>query len=127
MAFAVALGGMIMNWSSDASKGGDCDRIQIKVAQLCAQNDRITLDMRNDPESVALVGIKLRVMESNIESDLRIKESALAPGQPLKVTVPAATSPVSNVDILGMIGSDANPVTCSEPLAKAEPIKPCTA
>lgn len=126
MAFAVALGGMIMNWSVDATKGGDCDRIEIKVAQLCSQGNNITLVMRNTPNSVALAGIKLRIIESSIDSDLRIRDSALGPGQPFEVSVPAPLGETSNVEILGMIGSDANMVTCSEPLATVSPIKPCS-
>jgi hypothetical protein len=127
MAFAVALAGMIMNWNPPDGRGGDCDRIDIKVSQLCTHGDKITLVMRNNQESVPLVGVKLMVTESNIESVLRIKDSALAPGQPLEVEVPASTSNQTDVIILGMIGTQANPVTCTASLADAKPIQSCDA
>lgn len=125
MAFAVALGGMIMNWSSSPGTGGECDSIQIRVGKMCAQDDKILLSMRNTPESVGLVGVNLQITQNGFKSVAYIKDSTLAPGQPLEVTVPAAVDETSTVDILGMIGSVANPVTCSNPIATADPIKPC--
>jgi len=125
MAFAVALGGMIMNWSVDKGTGGDCDSINVKVVQFCTKSDRIQLSMRNDPGGVRLVGIKLGISESSIESSLRIKDSALQPGQPLEISVPAATTSATRVDIIGVVGSDANPISCTVPIATADPIAPC--
>lgn len=125
MAFAVALGGMIMNWSVDEGSSGDCGLIKVRVAQFCSKNDAIMVSLRNDPTGVEIKGIKLNLVESSIESTLRIKDSMLQPGQPFDISVPAASTPNTRVDILGVVGSDANPVTCTQPIATADPIKPC--
>jgi flagellin-like protein len=126
MAFAVALGGMIMNWSIDASsKSGDCELIKIHVSQLCAQDDKIFLTLRNDKESVPLRGIKLSLIESSIESTLSIKDSALTPGQPLQISIPAATTFSTQVDVLAVVGSENNPFTCTDPKERAAPIRQC--
>ena len=126
MAFAVALGGMIMNWSIDATnQSGDCDLIKIRVVQFCSQGDKILLSMRNDPESVQLRGIKLNLLESNYENTLNIRESALAPGQPLDIAIPAVTTLNTIVDILGVVGTENNPLTCTAPIERANPLKSC--
>jgi flagellin-like protein len=126
MAFAVALGGMIMNWSIDASSNsGDCENIKIHVSQLCAKDDKIFLTLRNDKESAELRGIKLNLIESSIESTLSIKDSALAPGQPLDISIPAATAFDTRVDILAVVGSEENPYTCTDPKERAAPIRQC--
>ena len=126
MAFAVALGGMIMNWSVDAGKGSDCERIDIKVTQLCTKDDKIMLSMRNDPQSVQLLGIKLHLIDSGIDSDNKIKDSALPPGKPLDTIMRIAFGEDTQIQLFGIIGSEANPITCSEALVPSQPLKPCS-
>lgn len=126
MAFAVALGGMIMNWSIGASsQSGDCEHITLRVTQLCAKDDKIFLSLRNDKESAPLRGIKLDLIESSIESTLSIKDSSLLPGQPLEISIPAATTLNTKVNVLAVVGTDANPFTCTDPKEQANPIKQC--
>lgn len=127
MAFAVALGGMIMNWSIDAgSQSGECSKIAVSVQHFCATENGILLTLRNNRESIELQGIKVSLLEANIESVLSIRDSGLQPGQPLEnVQLPAAISPYTKAEILGVVGSETNPLTCAEPLALAEPLMPC--
>jgi flagellin-like protein len=126
MAFAVALGGMIMNWSIDAgSRSSECGKISVTVQHFCSTEKGILLTLRNNRESAPLSGIKINLLESSIESTLSIKDSSLEPGQLLEdIQIPAATGPYTKADILGVVG-DANPITCTEPLARADPIQPC--
>jgi len=125
MAFAVALGGMIMNWSIDTRSSGDCDNIKVQVTRFCGKENQIILTMRNDAASVPLRGIKLNVIESSLESELRIKNSNLNPGQPFDISVPTALTPATKVQLIGVVGPENNPVTCTMPLAQADPLKDC--
>lgn len=126
MAFAVALGGMIMNWSIDAGSNSECDKIAVSVQHFCATEKGVLLTLRNNRESVPLQGVKVNLLEANIESTLSIRDSALEPGQLLeRIEIPAATSPETTADILGVVGSSANPITCTEPLARAGPLQRC--
>lgn len=125
MAFAVALGGMIMNWSLDTKNAGDCDNVKVQVNAFCAKEGKIVLSMRNDKNSVLLRGIKLNLVESNVESELRIKDSQLTPGQPLDIAIPATFSPMTKVDLIAVVGPENNPITCTDPKATANPIKDC--
>jgi len=126
MAFAVALGGMIMNWSVDvAGQSGDCELVKIKVGRLCGEDDKIYLTLRNDKDSIQLRGIKLNVAESNIESILSIKDSALTPGQPLDIVLPASISLSTSVDVLSVVGNEANPTTCTVPIEHVAQLQQC--
>lgn len=126
MAFAVALGGMVMNWSIDAStRSGDCAVASITVMHLCSKEGGVLLTMRNDRESVTLRGIKLNLVEASIESTLSIRDSQLEPGQQFDREIPAPTTSSTRAEILGVVGSEGSPITCTEPLEVAEPIMPC--
>lgn len=127
MAFAVALGGMIMNWSFDASsQSGECDKIAVSVQHFCATDKGILLTLRNNRESVPISGVKINLIEASIESTLSIKDSALQPGQPIEqIVIPAAVSQFTKAEIIGVVGTSANPIICSEPLASADPLQPC--
>jgi flagellin-like protein len=126
MAFAVALGGMVMNWSIDAStRSGDCAAASITVIHLCSKDGAVLLTMRNDRESVPLQGIKLNLVEASIESTLSIKDSGLEPGQQFDREIPAPTSSSTRAEILGVVGGEGTPITCTEPLEVAEPLQPC--
>lgn len=126
MAFAVALGGMIMNWSVDTNKGGDCERISISVERMCAQNNNVILVMRNNPDSIPLAGIKILLSGSKSDSLLNIKDSALQPGQRLEnIAVPAAYNVDTTVQILGVIGKNPSAEACSDPIVPQQPLQPC--
>jgi FlaG/FlaF family flagellin (archaellin) len=126
MAFAVALGGMIMNWTAGASiGGGECNNIKVDVINFCSKEDSIYLNMRNSGDSVPLQGVKVNVLIANFENTLNIKNSQLAKGQPLQIDIPATTASNTRVDIIGVVGSEVNPFVCTKPLARAEPLTPC--
>jgi flagellin-like protein len=125
MAFAVALGGMIMNWSIDHGSKGDCGNIKLQVGRLCGQDGKIILSIRNDPESIQLKRVELNLFQSGIEKTLKIADSALAPGQPFDITISETPEGISLAEIIGVVGEDSNPLTCAEALYKVEPLTPC--
>jgi flagellin-like protein len=126
MAFAVALGGMIMNISIDSSANEDCEQIKIQVSKFCAADNKILLSLRNDKQSVPLRQIKLSFVQAGIENTLSIKDSDLTLGQPLEeIAVSTSISPGTRVDVIGVVGNENNPVVCTDPIAQADPIKEC--
>lgn len=126
MAFAVALGGMIMNWSIDISINGECEEIRVSVSQFCTQEGNIILRGRSLENGVPLLGVKLLVSTEDIEHAVNVKNSALQPGEPLALQIPFTPTDATRVDLLGVIGSEANPYTCEEnPIERVDPIRPC--
>lgn len=126
MAFAVALGGMIMNWSIDVSTSGECDAIKVHVEQFCTEEGKVRLRMQNLPSSVPLQGIKLIVTSENVENTLTVRGSEVDAGAPLEILIPYAGGTGAKVDLVGVIGSAADPYTCSEaPIGSVDPIGPC--
>ncbi|MDD9952860.1 MAG: hypothetical protein OXR66_00825 [Candidatus Woesearchaeota archaeon] len=125
MAFAVALGGMIMNLSIDVSTNGDCELLsEISVEQFCADADGVRVRVRNTGE-VHVQQIQLKVLTGNIEHDLNVKNSALPPNELLALSIPFTASN-ARVDLLGVIGSEDDPYVCTEfPIERVDPIQPC--
>jgi FlaG/FlaF family flagellin (archaellin) len=125
MAFAVALGALVMNWTID-SHNKDCDNIKVQVQQFCMQGDALRLTLRNDPAGATLQSIKLNVIEASVESTLSIKDSTLAPGQNFDRGIPAAVTAATKVELIGVVGGTNNPFTCSgQPIAVKEPVPSC--
>ena len=126
MAFAVALGGMIMNLSIDFGANKDCEAIKTQVTQFCARENRIDLQLFNLQDGVPLQGVRVEIQDAGVESALTVRDSAVAPGASLKIGIPFAASPSANANVIGIVGSPAAPYACTEaPVAKAEPLRPC--
>jgi hypothetical protein len=126
MAFAVALGGMIMNWSIDRRSDSDCELVNVQVTKFCSTESGIDLALSNGKESVALKEIKVSFIQGGFENTLRIKDSKLTPGQSLgEIMIPASIAQGTAVSLIGVIGNDANPITCTTPIKRADPITAC--
>ncbi|MBR9700522.1 hypothetical protein GOV11_01515 [Candidatus Woesearchaeota archaeon] len=126
MAFAVALGGMIMNWSIDISINNECEQIEVSISQFCIEGDNINLRGRVLDDSVNLQGVKLLIVTGQAESLVNIKDSATDAGEDISLKIPVLVADGSRVDLIGVVGSKQNPVACEEfPMERADPISPC--
>lgn len=124
MAFAVALGGMIMNWSIDVSINNECKNIDVAVTKFCSQDSTIVVEMRN--RGMALRGIQLNILSEEIEHVVNVKNSALGEGERLALSIPFAVPEEARVDLIGVIGSQADQYVCKEmPIERVDPIQPC--
>lgn len=101
IAFAVALGAMIMNWSSgieaDSSSGVDCAGVAISLQDaVCAVENELTIGIRNSG-STRVDGLEVVLLNpaQNLDLSLRIKDSSLIPGEEGVRTV---TAVVPNLD-----------------------------
>jgi flagellin-like protein len=126
MAFAVALGGMIMNWSIDTATSGDCESVKVTVTKLCiVDSGTVTLNMRNDKEGATIEQIQLKFTQDGFESTLRIKDSQIAANQPLDSIIPISIQPGTQVQLLAVVGTEPNVMTCSEPVHTTAAIQSC--
>ncbi len=129
MAFAVALGGMIMNWSIDAGTNSDCEDLSthVKVLEFCSQGSDVILRMQADASGPAVQGIKLSVLTDDIENTVNVKNAELKPGERLDLSIPVLVKEgASRVDLLGIIGPKAEPYLCDQnPIERVDPIAAC--
>jgi len=81
IAFAVALGAMIMNWSSslgEDNSGPDCSTISFIISPyLCYAENMIKMSVKTDK---AVESVTVRVIDQNIQNDISLKNSKLPPG-----------------------------------------------
>jgi flagellin-like protein len=125
MAFAVALGGMIMNWSIDVSINGDCDKIALSVTQFCSDEGTVVIRGANAEESVPLEGLQVVVSSGNVESVVNIKDSAVSLGQRVALNLPVAIPSGASVSLLGIVGDAQHPFVCEEPIRSIATLEPC--
>lgn len=118
MAFAVALGGMIMNWSSSIPDStSSCESIVLKVNKFCLMDGKIALDIRNTGD-IDLSAVALRIVDPPIINDVKISDSALTKGAQLNIDIPFANSRDAEVGILPAVGEEIN--FCETPLVSRQ-------
>ena len=126
MAFAVALGALIMNWTIDSVASGECENIQVQVNRLCTEDGKVLLTMRNEKQSATLNEVQLSFTQGGFENTLRIRESKIEQGEPLEVQIPTAIQPGTRVQLIGVVGSESNPIICSQkPFYTLQSIEMC--
>lgn len=128
MAFAVALGGMIMNWKFDFNVNSDCDRLRehVNIAQLCMVDNSIDLIAEADKDSPTIQGIKLNILSGKVENTASVLNSRIAPGERLHLSIPVLVPENARVDVIGIVGPQAEPFVCQDtPIERVEPIQPC--
>jgi flagellin-like protein len=124
MAFAVALGGIIIN--INITPFNDCDKVQVAADKFCLQDGQIHLQLKNS-ENVRLLGVVLSYEQDGIEAKNRIVNSKLERGQQSpEWAVKANVAQGTKVQLFGQIGDEKDPVDCNaKPIAEANPIQNC--
>ena len=130
IAFAVALGAMIMNWSSSLVAGGaldsKCGNVQLKVrSPVCLENNQIKMDVINVGD--AEIGeVIMRVKGPISDQDITIKNSHLVKGDLLTKSIPFISSDGLSVDFLVKVMAGGDEVElCEEPVYSAPSIPFC--
>lgn len=123
MAFAVALGAVIMNWSTSIPEGGpDCSEVRLNVNNFCTQNNELHINLRN-VGTVDLSEITLSVVDAQIEIDaLKIQDSRLNRGQTLNTRIRFGFSNEARVGVIPVL---ADGQVCAEPVYVEENIPTC--
>lgn len=126
MAFAVALGGMIMNWTTSLPQEGIiCTDMKLDIKNLCIRDSSIELTMRNIGTEV-IGGVVLRVADSDVENTLKLKDSLLGKGVLFQRSIPFPSDmTVSQVSLIlqKKIGDEV--VDCPEPFFSTTQLEKC--
>lgn len=128
MAFAVALGAMLMNSRFDINVNSDCDDLQehVQVTHLCVQGSTVVLRAQAGPDGPVVQGVKLTIVSGEIENTVNVLNSKLEPNGRLDLSVPVLAPAGAHVDLIGLVGPAAEPVACTDtPIERVDPIQPC--
>jgi flagellin-like protein len=128
IAFAVAMGAMIMNWSSnlgDAPGKPDCSGINIVMNPvICYTENMIKLNLRNNGAIVE--EMKVKIADDSSESEVALKNSRLRKGDVLERELPYAKKGVASIAITPSINQNGKVVPCDEPAIRLDDIQECT-
>ncbi len=106
MAFAVALGGMVMNWSGDFGGGQaalDCKEVTFDILQFCHDDAAINVNIRNTGD------ILISSVVLNIDTPgtglfvVKLQESRLSKGSNLRAKIPFIVDDQASVSLVGNI------------------------
>lgn len=129
MAFAVALGGMIMNWSGDL--GGkatlDCSTVALTLTQFCHDDQAINIQVRNTgDESIAGLALKIETPGSAPFS-VALQDSTfpLLKGQTLTNRIPFLVTDNSTVSLIASLLNNDQPEACPTAYNTQKPLPKC--
>src|SRR6056297_1322664 len=91
IAFAVALGVMIMNWSPsehDSANKDLCENVEINLLQTpCSSDNKLSFEVQNTG-SQKIDGLKLKTTNAESEIEITLKSSTLFPSESVTKEVP---------------------------------------
>ena len=126
IAFAVALGAMIMNWSSTFGEdtGPDCSKVSMIISPyICYAENIIKLSVKNTGAIVE--GVTIRVVDESVENEIRLKDSRLRSGKTLTREIPFAKSGKAYVALTPSVKYKNEPVDCPEPVIEIANLPNC--
>lgn len=126
IAFAVALGAMIMNWSSSLGERGgpDCSTVTMIInPYLCYAENMIRMSIRNTGDPIE--AITMRVIDKDIENEIQIKDSKLASGSVLQKEIPFVKTSPTYVALIPSIKYKDEVVPCPEPTIEISDLPNC--
>lgn len=126
IAFAVALGAMIMNWSSSIgeSSGPDCSAITMIINPfLCYADNLIKISIKNTGEAVEAVSVK--ISDANIETDVLLKNSKLSKGGVLRREIPFVKTTKTYVGLVPSVKYKDQTTPCPDPIIEIADLPEC--
>ena len=95
IAFAVALGAMIMNWSAGIEPGvegsfTECEGLSLTTTKnICYSNNALQFTLKNDGGGrISAVSIHITNMETDMDASSRIPDSTIIPGESIEKILP---------------------------------------
>jgi hypothetical protein len=122
IAFAVALGAMIMNWSAGIESGesgmvAGCDDISLTTTKnICYSDNALKITLKNNgAERVSAVSIHLTNIAEDLDMTMRVKDSTIIPGETIERSLPIL-HPGDDVEIevTPMVLVDGDLVSCDD-------------
>lgn len=128
IAFAVALGAMIMNWSSTLGEKGtggpDCSNIMMEISPyLCYAENMIKISVKNTGKAVESITLKL--VDSSGETTKVLPDSKLASGEVLNRDIPFAKSGKTYLALTPSINHKEQLTPCPNPAIKIDDLPNC--
>jgi hypothetical protein len=127
IAFAVALGAMIINLSTSIGEketGPDCSKVLMEISPyLCYADNLIKISIKNSGDPIESVTMK--VSDANTENSILIKDSKMAKGVILKKEIPYVKAGKTYVGLIPSIMNKDQPVPCPIPAIEEADIPNC--
>ena len=129
IAFAVAMGAMIMNWSSSlgeslATQGPDCSGINIiKNPVICYSQNLIKISVRN--EGIEVQDLTVKISDSNTENKISLKNSHMKQGDHLEKDIPFAKTSTTYISIIPSVDQNGKAVQCDLPALEIPDLPDC--
>ena len=126
MAFAVALGGMIMNWSGDIGSEStiDCSAVTLSINKLCYSNNKIELNARNTGEK-EIQELKIIIKNSAAEYTMNVADSKFNKGAPINKEIPAVIDNNTYIGLIPSIKASGEIISCEKTVAEKDPLPKC--
>lgn len=114
IAFAVALGVMIMTWTQSIPNSNvNCAEIVLEEQNICYTGEQIRLQVRNSGK-VDISGIQMRISDQIKEVDLKLKDSAIPGGANFNRDIEFAKVGIAAVEIFALVDEGGNLEMCSK-------------
>mgnify|MGYP007070556324 FL=1 len=127
IAFAVALGAMIINLSTSLGEndtGPDCSKVLLEISPyLCYADNLIKISIRNLGDPVESVTVN--VSDANTENSILLKDSKMAKGATLKKEIPYVKAGKTYVGLIPSVLNKDQAVPCPGPAISVPDIPPC--
>ncbi len=124
MAFAVALGGMVMNWQGSLS-GLDCSDVHVDVTTFCFDGQYVQIAARNTGEEpVASLLLQIDHPASG-QYNITVSKSAMDKGTATSSQVPITVDNDAAVNLFANLDRHGKPTACPEPIARKLPLPKC--
>ena len=130
IAFAVALGAMIMNWSSnllsESSLEGECQKAKISlVGKFCLKDNQVNLELLNSGQ-IEIQELIFRTSSKDIENEIHIKDSKLGVNQRFSRQIPyLKTDDAAKYVLLPAIGLEGQRTKCESIAIKLDRLDNC--
>jgi flagellin-like protein len=128
IAFAVAMGAMIMNWSStigESAGGPDCSGISLIMNPIiCYKENMIKVNIKNTGELVN--ELELNIVDDTSVNKLALKNSILRKGDSLNKEIPFSKTSKTSVRVIPSIQHNGKIVPCVNPALEVADIQECS-
>ncbi|MBN2458759.1 hypothetical protein JXB28_00595 [Candidatus Woesearchaeota archaeon] len=126
IAFAVALGTMIISWSSNLGEatGPDCSKVSMIISPyICYAENMIKVGIRNTGSPVE--SITMRVVDETGLTEKSLPDSKLSSSQVFSRDIPFAKAGKASVEIVASVLSGDQVVPCDKPALEVKDIQDC--
>jgi hypothetical protein len=127
MAFAVALGGMIMNLggTNPVKSVLDCTAVSLDIIQFCHDDQAINIHTRNTGDKT-IDELTLKIVNPGGQFSITLQGSQVRKGQTLTKQVPFLVTNDTAVSLLASLSNNGQPPElCPTPYITKQPLPKC--